>query len=146
MQPIDAEDKRRELARLERDKIDPEFLPYLDRINALPFVVTGQCCIGHMEYRTDFPRPANDGGKWGYLQMLLTSSAADWLNEQICDWDWLWVEGSQLWAEGADTPGVTDGESYQLTFAWDKQEWPIPADDIVAALGKFSLLQDDDCE
>lgn len=38
---------RLELFEKERDDIDKKFVPYLERINALPLFMTTQCCTGH---------------------------------------------------------------------------------------------------
>jgi hypothetical protein len=136
---MDQEDKRLTLDTLKPEEIDPEFLPYLERINRLPFVVTKQCCIGHMEYKTEGQYLPPDGsGRWGYLELLLHDDAATWLHEgRIGDWEWLWVAGSQLWVEGAGMPGITDSGSFDIVFAWDAKHWPKPAEDICEALEEF---------
>lgn len=43
------EEREYRLRTMPRDDCDPEFLPYLDRINAFPFLITTQHCSGHGE-------------------------------------------------------------------------------------------------
>lgn len=131
-------DKRLTLNTLDRDQVDADFLPFLDKINNFSFVVTKQCCVGHMEYKEPFSEgPLGSAGRWGYLQLLAEESLAMWLMEQIDQWPWLWIPCSQLWVEGAMTPGVTEEGSFEITFAWDAQNWPQPAHDILTAIEAF---------
>lgn len=131
-------DKQGVVSRLDPAAIDPEFLPFLERINRLPFCATVQCCIGHMKYEGQFEtQPPGSSGRWGYLQLFVSFEAAEWLMERIDSWDWLWVPCSQLWIEDAMTPGITDNGSFEITFAWDAQDWPRCAEDICAALEEY---------
>jgi hypothetical protein len=136
---MDKEDKRLVMRTFEPAEIDAEFLPYLYRINRLPFVVSEQCCIGHIEYSMETQyRPRDESGQWGYLQLLMCFDTAKWLHEhRVAHWDWLWVIGSQMWDDRAESPGITDRGSVRLTFAWDAQYWPKPSEDICAALEEF---------
>jgi hypothetical protein len=135
---MDTQDKQAALASLESAEIDEEFLPYLERINQLQFVATEQCCVGHLEYKIPHHYwPRGNTGRWGYLQLLVTQEAADWLMTMVDCWEWLWVEGSQLWLEGAGKPGITERGSIQIAFAWDARYWPQAAEDICHALDSF---------
>ena len=135
---MDAHDREEALKSLDRGTIDRVFLPYLDRINACPLVASQQCCIGHMKYEGQFTeRPDNESERWGYLQLLMNGELAEWLVEQSSGWPWLWIPCSQLWVEGALTPGMTDNGSVLLTFAWDAPHWPQPAEDICSAIERY---------
>ena len=138
---MDTQDKQAALAALASlapDQIDKEFLPYLDRINRLPFAATEQCCVGHLEYTNQCVRlPSGSTGRWGYLQLLLAQDVAEWLMTVADGWDWLWVEGSQFWLEGAGEPGLTERGSIQISLAWDARHWPQPAEDICRALEEY---------
>src|SRR5687768_8937997 len=91
-----------------------------------------------MEYKSDFlEKPLPNAAHWGYLQLLMEESVAIWFMEQIEDWAWLWIPCSQLWLDGATTPGITDAGSIEITFAWDAPAWPQPALDILAALEAY---------
>ena len=82
-----------------RRKSIRSFCPTLERINRLPFVVSEQCCAGHIKYTMDAQyRPENESGQWGYLQLMMYHDTAVWLHEhRIGDWGWLWARGSQMW-------------------------------------------------
>jgi hypothetical protein len=135
---MDTQDKQAALASLTSDQIDKEFLPYLDRINQLPFAATKQCCVGHLEYKNPHLRlPSESTGRWGYVQLLLAQDAAEWLMTVADGWEWLWVEGSQFWLEGAEEPGMTERGSIQIAFAWDARHWPQAAEDICHALEEY---------
>src|SRR5437764_4436012 len=90
---LDPDDRREAMDQFSPDLIDPDFLPHLACINALPFVVSVQCCIGHMSYDKwlGLPedRPVDHSATWGYLQLRLTLEAAEWISREAC-WDWLW--------------------------------------------------------
>jgi hypothetical protein len=137
---LNSGDREAALSKLSEETVDAEFVPYLRQINALPFVVTAQCCVGHMPYDA-FPGPReelppNRTTRWGYLQLFTTLEAAEWLSESA-DWDWLWHAGSQLFIEGCGWPEVTENESYSIAFAWDATAWPGPASDIIKLLDDF---------
>ena len=135
---MDPQDKQTALASIGSEEIDKAFLPYLDRINKLHFAVSKQCCMGHMEYKNPhLPPPRGNTGRWGYVQLLVTQEAAEWLMTVADGWMWLWVEGSQFWLEGAEEPGITERGSIQIAFAWDSQFWPQPAEEICGALETF---------
>jgi hypothetical protein len=132
---VDKQERVETLASIAEGNIDRDFLPYLDRLNNLPFVATQQCCIGHMEYKNPhLAPPRNNTGRWGYLQMLTTQEAAESLMPLTDSWDWLWIAGSQFWLDGASEPGITECGSIQIAFAWDSQFWPKPALDICRAM------------
>jgi hypothetical protein len=135
---MDDGDRDAALDTFNAEEIDAEFLPFLERINRLAHAVSVQCCSGHMDYtRIDHQAP-ECLGKWGYLQLRLDLDLADWLSERIVDCDWLLLERSQMWDERAwQVPGVTERESYQLTFAWDSQEWPRPIEEICRYLEQY---------
>ena len=138
---LDASDRKATVGQVWPDPIDVEFLPFINRINLLPFVTSVQSCIGHVNYdKFEIPedeRPLGASEKYGYLQLMLTLEAAHWLCQRAVKWHWLWVGGSQLFIDGASNPGVTDNESYYLTFAWDASHWPLPATDITERLEEF---------
>jgi hypothetical protein len=119
-------------------EIDVEFLPYLARINGLSLAASMQCCSGHVEYKPIVAATAEHPGRWGYLQLLLDLDLAEWLEEIIRDCDWLLLERSQTWDEqAAIAPGVTENESYVLTFAWDASQWPRPAEEICRFIEEY---------
>jgi hypothetical protein len=136
--------KSHALAEMDRSAVDAEFLPYVDRVNALPHAVTRQCCSKHMRY--DVPkrlRPRNATKRWGYLQLVLPIAVADWTHGRgrTGVWnDWLWIHQSQLFVLGAREPQVIDGldDCGIIAFAWDAARWPRPAEDVVSALEAFA--------
>lgn len=135
----------------ERANIDAVLLPFLDRINALPFVLSNQACAGHMWYTENGKqsgkpfsskfRPRKSTGRWGYLSLDLTQEAAKHLHEKVWDgtWTWVWNNGSQLFIKGATEPSLIDGVDGwgRITFAWDAKHWPRPVLDITEALEAF---------
>lgn len=137
---VDSNDREAALSRYVEEEIDPEFVPYLREINSLPFVVSAQCCIGHMGYERfqDTPQylPEERTSAWGYLQLMVTFAAAEWISEQAA-WNWLWYAGSQLFVEGCGSPETTDNGSFFIAFAWDAITWPTPALDIIELLNEF---------
>ncbi len=135
---MDAEDRKAALSSFDPDEIDVEFLPFLERINRLPHAVSMQCCLGHVEYKPIGAQTAGQSGRWGYLQLLLDLDLAEWLAEIIRDCDWLLLERSQTWdAQAGIAPGVTENESYVLTFAWDASQWPRPAEEICRFIEEY---------
>lgn len=136
----------------ERANIDAEFLPFLARINALPYVLTSQCCAGHVWYTENGKKsgkpirnkflPRRSTGRWGYLHLAVTQEAGSYLHEEARanGWEaWIWIHGSQLFAVGAKRPCVieeADGWG-MLGFAWDAKHWPRPAKDITEALEAY---------
>jgi hypothetical protein len=147
---LNATDREDVLSRLDLAEVDFEFRPFIERINVLPFVVTTQSCVGHIPYGKAFKkrdRPPQASKRWGYLQLLVTTTVADWLHEQARarDWEqWIWIQGSQLFAKKVHKlPQLTKyGDGY-LTFAWDAKHWPHPAFDITAALEDFATSRTD---
>jgi hypothetical protein len=138
---LDANDRKAAMGAFSPDAVDKEFLPYINRINALPFVTTTQSCVGHLRY-DDQKVPANErpidaSENWGYLTLMLTLDVAQWLCQRAQQWRWLWGAGSQLFIDGSAPPGVTDNESYVITFAWDASHWPTPAVDLTEALEAY---------
>lgn len=137
---LDAEDRQEVIAQFSADDIDAEFLPYLARINVLPFVVSAQSCIGHMSYDKwlgpDEDRPIDHSTAWGYLRLMLTLEAAEWISKEA-GWHWLWIPGSQLFVEGAGMPETTNNGSFFIAFASDSVHWPKPAIDVTEALEEF---------
>jgi hypothetical protein len=136
-----------------RTEIDTQFLPYLDRINALPFVASSQCCVGHVHYtmsgKRGAPRipkrdlPVWHTGRWGYLHMAVTVDVHEFLHETARrdGWEsWLWIQGSQLWAKGAKTPCLcAEDEGWaMIAFAWDAKHWPQPIEDIASAVERYA--------
>jgi hypothetical protein len=138
MNVMDLQDRRATLATLDRAAVDPEFLPYLDRLNVCPWLATQQCCIGHMKYEGQFSKSPEDGsGRWGYLSMMMSQQLATGL-AKICDqWSWLWIPCSQLPIDGAVAPGMTKKGSVVLTFAWEAKHWPQPAEDLCGVIEEF---------
>ena len=47
-----------------RTHIDKEFMPYLERINAVPFVCTTQCCTGHEKQDAFFRFRCSKSPEW----------------------------------------------------------------------------------
>lgn len=139
---MDEHDRRETLKNFNPAEIDPEFLPYLERINNLPHVASHQCCAGHISYETGKPDPQSPSGCWGYLGLIMDWDLAEWLNERIIrDFDWLLADNSQYWGEHAGkAPGVTENNSYVLTLAWDASAWPLPAEEICEALEEYHKL------
>jgi hypothetical protein len=86
---MDKQDKRAALGFLVGEEIDQEFLPYLNRINQLPFAGTKQCCVGHLEYKNPHLRlPSCNTGRWRYLELLVAQDAAEWLMKVVDGWEW----------------------------------------------------------
>jgi len=52
--------------------LDMEFLPYLERINAFPFICTTQCCTGHH-------RPDDDGAHFDFR----CSTPLEWVIDNL---------------------------------------------------------------
>lgn len=125
---MDNQDKQEALDSFVSEEIDQEFLPYLHRINRLPFAATMQCCVGHEQYKNPQIRPpSTKTGHWGYLLLRLAQDVAFWLMTVVDRWDWLWIEGSQFWIEGAQEPQMTERGSIQIAFAWDARSALISA-------------------
>lgn len=137
---LDSGDRNEALSHYRESEVDAEFLPYLVKINQLPFVVTVQCCLGHMSYdkwegpEDDLPIERTDS--WGYLLMMATVEAAEWISDRS-DFSWLWVQGSQLFVEGAGMPALTENESYFIALAWDHKWWPTSIEEIFQLLSDF---------
>jgi tRNA(Phe) wybutosine-synthesizing methylase Tyw3 len=62
---MDAEDRTAALSSFNLDDIDVEFLPFLERINRFPHVVSMQCCLGHVEHESRCDECAKQSGRWG---------------------------------------------------------------------------------
>jgi len=124
--------------RYDPTEVDPEFIPYLERINAKPFAATVQCCIGHCVYRNASLMPAGGSGRWGYLELLMTGPSASWLSQDLWGRGWL-IEGlSKMWSdESAEMPSYTEACNFLIAFAWDASCWPTAADEICALLDKY---------
>jgi hypothetical protein len=119
-------------------EVDPEFIPYLERINAKPFAATVQCCIGHCEYRDTSLMPANGGDRWGYLKLLMTGPSASWLSQEIRGRDWLIERLSKMWSdESGEMPDYTARCNFLVAFAWDAPCWPTAAEEICALLDRY---------
>ena len=136
------------LAKADRTKIDPEFLPYLDKINQLGHVVSDQCCIGHCSYPQGIPKaelPPKATKRWGYLSLNMTLASGSRIHEGglLDRWekDWLWVVGSQLFLKRAQEPQLLSGVPGwgRIAFAWDAKHWPKPAEDITEALERLAV-------
>ena len=121
--------------------VDPEFLPYLKRINAKPFAATVQCCIGHCEYRDTGLMPRNSSGLWGYLELLMTGPSAVWLSQKVRGCDWLIAGLSKMWCdEPREMPSYTERYNFLIAFAWDGSYWPTPAEEICACSIGITML------
>ena len=114
-------------------EVDPEFIPYLGRINSKPFAASVQCCIGHCEYRDTSLMPANGSGRWDYLKLLMTGPSAAWLSQEVRRRDWF-IEGlSKMWSDKpGEMPSYTERCNFLIAFAWDASCWPTPAEEICA--------------
>jgi hypothetical protein len=131
-------DREEALAFFSVDAIDSEFLPFIHRINSLPFAVTVQSCIGHLSYwRYRFfkaDRPPGATKNWGYLQLMIDLEAAHELCRRAHNWPWLWKHGSRLFLEGAPRPEITRNGAAVIGLAWDAASWPTPGNDITDTL------------
>ncbi len=134
---------------LDRTGVDTQLLPFIDRVNALPYALTIQCCTGHMPYRLAGRKvppkhlPRRSSGRWGYLQLAIPYDVAKWTHEiaRRDNWEeWIWVYGSQIYAVGARTVERftdIDGVWVSICFAWDAKHWPRPAEDVCLALETY---------
>lgn len=140
---MNQEDRDAALNTINPQEIDTDFLPYLERINRLPYVATQQCCVGHMPYPPEVGDPADSSARWGYLQLLLDAEVAEWLNERVTTCEWIVIELSQLWPvyvrdQGpGQVPGITENGSIALTVAWDALSWPAPAEEVCEMLEEY---------
>jgi hypothetical protein len=144
---MDENDRTAALSSFNPEEIDGEFIPYLQRINQFPDVVSTQCCSGHLEYKSTPDAIVKQPGRWGYLQLLTDVDLAEWLCETVRDCDWLLFESSQMWDEKAGmAPCVTKNQSYGLTFAWDATQWPRPAEEICGLIEEYYARRRDSDE
>ncbi len=162
MQYVNGNDIAEVMEGYDESKIDPEFLPYIHRINRLECAVTCQCCIGHIPYNdstatdssetkppqfgtnvTPENQPTRPTDKWGYLALYVTEEMLEALAERynhLKSEDWFWDYGSKVWHDfNVKNPkyelfSVTPNESAHIVFAWDAKHWPNPAVDITNAL------------
>jgi tRNA(Phe) wybutosine-synthesizing methylase Tyw3 len=145
---INAADRTAALATLIREEVDPEFLPYIDAINAFDFIVTGQSCSSHAEF-VDYP------GRFGYLSFFSDQEAADWLADWAAYGDgvrYVVKELSQmppsynLSIEPGQPPGITSSGNILLTFVWSATDWPLVIESFLAAVRKYSDLKNEELE
>lgn len=104
-------------------EMDSEFLPFINRINALQDVITCQCCIGHMT-SPDY---------WGYLSLYVTPAMAMKLAQRLDPKEWLLSERSQIWTTELK-PVQNEQGDIMLVFAWKAEYWPLPAIQITDTL------------
>jgi len=118
--------------------VDPEFTPYLKRINAKPSAATVQCCIGHCKYHHTGQMPQNSSGRCGYLKLLMTGPSAVRLSQEVSGCDWLIESLSTMWCdEPLEMPSYTKRFNFLVAFAWDGSCWPTPAEEICALLDRY---------
>lgn len=130
------------------EELDPEFIPYIQKINRLEAVISCQSCIGHMPYKgllgpppchlnstlVEVDPPKEHSDHWGYLLLYMTPDVFQFLNDHYSDLrnkNWFWG-GASNW----DHPAITPNGSFMVAFAWDARHWPQPAKDITEALEK----------
>jgi len=95
-----------------------------------------------MEYKPLPGEELKSPGKWGYIQLLMDSDFAEWMNETVRYCDWLLLDMSQLWDDKAwKLPGVTEDERFVLTFAWDSSSWPWSVEDIYQLIKDYHKQQ-----
>jgi hypothetical protein len=123
-------------------QIDPEFLPYLERINAKPFAASMQCCVGHCNYEHPGMAPPNGTGHWGYIELLMTCPSAVWLCQEVRDRKWL-IEGlSKMWGnKSGEAPSYTKRGNFIIALAWDASHWPAPADEICELMDRYHAAE-----
>lgn len=145
MKHLEAEDRRECAPPYDPAQVDPEFIPYLERINAKPFAATVQCCAGHMEYPHPSLVPVRSTEHWGYLQILMTGPSATWLSQEVLGREWLIDDLSKMWGEKAgEMPGYTERCNFIIAFAWDASAWPTPAEEICELLDKYHAAEPDE--
>lgn len=138
MKHLEVEDRSEIAPPYDPTQVDPEFIPYLERINAKPFVASIQCCVGHCKYPEQGLAPANSDGHWGYLQLLMTGPSAVWLSQEVRGREWLIIAQSKMWSDKAgEMPTYTDRCNFIIAFAWDASAWPTPAEEICSLLDMY---------
>lgn len=128
------------------DEVDPEFIPYLERINSKPFAASVQCCAGHCDYKTPGDAPVGHTGHWGYLQLLMTGPSAVWLCQEIHGLGWLVLPLSKMWPDqkgnkAGKMPTYTSKCNFIIAFAWDASAWPVPAEEICSLLDRYHAAE-----
>jgi hypothetical protein len=145
MKHLEAEDRRECAPPYDPAQVDPEFIPFLERINVKPFVASVQCCVGHCKYPEPGIAPANSAGHWGYLQLLMTGPSAVWLSQELLGREWLIVALSKLWSEKPrEMPSYTKRCNFIIAFAWDASTWPTPVEEICSLLDKYHAADPDE--
>lgn len=124
LDPADREKALQSFAEaLRKEEIDEEFIPYLIRLNKLPYLVPVQCCARHMD---------SPYGKWGYLSLNVDSDFLIYLEgSDFLQQHWLNHRFSQIPIKGTPIlkePELTEFGSVTLGFAWDAKYWPEPAE------------------
>lgn len=139
MKELEFEDRRQHAPPYDPTTLeDPEFIPFLERINAKPFAASVQCCIGHCRYDDDRVSREDGGPRWGYILLLMTGPSAVWLSEQVERRPWLIAEKSKMWGgKAGEMPSYTSHHNFMVAFAWDSTAWPTPAEEICALLDKY---------
>lgn len=122
------QDKIEALQNYDENLIDKEFLPFVKRINQLEFVITCQCCTGHM---------TSPDGNWGYISMFVNPKLVPFLNYEP---NWLLKNRSKTWYDNTITPTLTPNGSLMLVFAWKAEFWPVPIIEITESLESIKEL------
>lgn len=145
MKHLEAEDRSELAPPYDPAQVDPEFIPFLKRINAKPFAATVQCCVGHCKYPKPGIAPANSEGHWGYLQLLMTGPSAVWLSQEVLGRAWLIDALSKMWGgKAGEMPGYTERCNFIIAFAWDASAWPTPVEEICELLDKYHAAEPDE--
>jgi hypothetical protein len=138
MKRLEDQERREFASPYDPAEVDPEFIPYLERINSKPFAATVQCCVGHCEYRDASLIPADGRGRWGYLELLMTGPSAAWLSQEVRGRDWLIERLSKMWTDQPrEMPSYTERCNFLIAFAWDASRWPTPVEEICALLDRY---------
>jgi hypothetical protein len=145
MKHLEEEDRRGYAPPYDPADVDPEFISYLERINAKPFAASIQCCFGHCKYPRPDIAPTDSGGHWGYLNLLMTGPSAVWLCQEVLGREWLINGLSKMWGGNAgEMPSYTDRHNFVIGFAWDAKDWPAPADEICSLLDRYHEAEPDE--
>ena len=149
MKALEADERLSHAPRYNPGDVDPEFIPFLERINAKPFAASVQCCASHCKYAFPSDAPADQTGHWGYLQLLMTGPSAVWLSQQIHGRAWLILSLSQMWpssnaAKAGKMPKYTLKCNLEVAFAWDAREWPAAIEEICSLLDQYHAAAPDE--
>lgn len=146
MKHLEPEDRREFAPPYDLSQVDPEFIPYLERINAKPFAASVQCCIGHCPYSSGRGKAsASRDGYWGYVALLMTGPSAVWLSQELLGRPWLVDSLSKMWGgKAGEMPTYTNRCNFIVAFAWGASAWPSPAEEICSLLDRYHAAEPDE--